>query len=233
MNSLLHLDSSHSGDSLSRQLTALFARRWRRLSGTEGYRYRNLATHPVPTVGPVYCSFAQKVERHGTVSHETVDALARSTAERREWTLTRPLITELLKADVVLIGAPMYNFTIPASLKGWIDRITFPGAFTGADSGEPLLRGTRVVVVTTRGGGYGPGTPRERFDFQTPYLRAYFGGLGIAEEDLYFVHTEMTRAGDVPELHRFQEMAALSRARAESLMAALPEQLAARPAQIR
>ena len=92
------------------------------------------------------------------------------------------LITELLTADTVLLGTPMYNFSVPASLKAWIYRSTFPGAFTDPESGDRLLCDTRVVVVTARGGSYGPGTPREGFDFQMPYLRAYFrqsrGGRG-------------------------------------------------------
>jgi FMN-dependent NADH-azoreductase len=104
-----------------------------------------------------------------------VAALVESPAEKGEWALTRPLITELLGADTVLIGAPMYNFSVPAALKAWIDRVTFPGAFTDPDTGDSLLHGTTVVVITARGGAYGPGTPRQAWDFHTPYLRAYFG----------------------------------------------------------
>ncbi|HEY6423100.1 MAG TPA: NAD(P)H-dependent oxidoreductase [Pseudonocardiaceae bacterium] len=78
----------------------------------------------------------------------------------------------------MLIGAPMYNYSVPASLKAWIDRVSFPGAFTDPDTGDSLLHATRVVVITARGGAYGPGTPRQAWDFQTPYLRAYFGTQG-------------------------------------------------------
>ncbi len=62
--------------------------------------------------------------------------------------------------------------------------MTFPGAFTDTDTGDSLLHGTRVVVITARGGAYGPGTPRHAWDFQTPYLRAYFGDLGVANENI-------------------------------------------------
>ncbi|MFD4766859.1 NAD(P)H-dependent oxidoreductase [Streptomyces niveus] len=100
----------------------------------------------------------------------------------------------------MLIGVPMYNFSIPASLKAWIDRLTFPGAYVDPDTGSSLLRDTRVVVVTARGGGYGPGTPREAYDF------------------LRFTHAETTRSGDVPALAAFQEMASRSLAAARTAM---------------
>jgi FMN-dependent NADH-azoreductase len=86
--------------------------------------------------------------------------------------------------------------------------VSFPAAFTDPDTGAPLLAGTKVVAVLTRGGAYGPGTPRHGFDFQMPYLRAYFGNLGIRETDVHIVRAEMTIAGLVPRLARFKEMAA-------------------------
>lgn len=223
MTSLLHLDSSASrfDTSVSRQLTGLFADTWRRTHGSGGLRYRDLAADPVPLVSPAFVTLGQRVQRHGTVPLHEVAALAATPEEEREWALTLPLITELLAADTVLIGTPMYNFSIPASLKAWMDRVTFPGAFTDPATGLSLLRGTRVVVVTTRGGCYRPGTPRESFDFQEPYLRAYFGDLGVAAENLHFVHAEMTRAGDVPALARFRDLAADSLATARAALTAL------------
>lgn len=184
----------------------------------------------MPLVAPAYCALGQRVERYGVIPPTRVAALAEGAAEKREWALTLPLITELLAADTVLVGVPMYNFSVPASLKAWIDRVTFPGAFTDPTTGNSLLNGTRVVVVTARGGGYGPGTPREAFDFQAPYLQIYFGSLGAAEEDLCFVHAEMTRAGDVPELIRFQALAASSLTAARAAVTALAAQPTGHPA---
>ncbi|QXJ23193.1 NAD(P)H-dependent oxidoreductase [Actinomadura graeca] len=218
---MLHLDSSHSGDSVTRRLTALFADTWRKAHGPSGHRHRDLAADPVPPVAPAYCALGRRVERHGPVPPAKVEALAEDADERREWALTRPLIMELLAARTVVIGAPMYNFSVSTALKAWIDRVTFPGAFSDPGSGASLLDGTRVVVITARGGAYGPGTPREGFDFQAPYLRAYFGGLGVAEENLELVHAEMTLAWLVPELARFQDMAAASLAAAEARITAL------------
>ncbi|WP_405912662.1 NAD(P)H-dependent oxidoreductase [Streptomyces sp. NBC_00963] len=217
MTSLLHLDSSanRSAESVSRQLTASFADTWRAVYGSAGYRYRDLAADPVPPLGTAYCSLGRRVEQHGLRPPAGVESLITSTAEKREWELTRPLITEVLAADTVLIGAPMYNFSVSAALKAWIDRVGFPTAFTDPATGDSLLRATRVVVVSARGGAYGPGTPREACDFQTPYLRAYFGGLGVTE--MHVVSAEMTVAGFVPHLARFRPLAAssLDAARAE------------------
>ncbi|WP_329165999.1 NAD(P)H-dependent oxidoreductase [Streptomyces sp. NBC_01267] len=231
VTSLLHLDSSadRSGGSVSRQLTALFAETWQAAHGPAGYRYRDLAADPVPPLDSAYCALGRRVEEHGLVPPAGVDALTESPAEKREWALTRPLITELLAADTVLIGAPMYNYAVSASLKAWIDRVSFPGAFTDPDTGDSLLRRTRVVVVSTRGGAYGPGTPQEAWDFQTPYLRAYFGKLGMAEDGLRLVSAEMTLAGLVPHLARFRPLAASSLAAARARVTALAAEVA-RPA---
>ncbi|WP_329571645.1 FMN-dependent NADH-azoreductase [Kitasatospora sp. NBC_01266] len=209
---LLHVDSSigTAEESVSRRLTALFAQTWRARHGAADHRYRDLAADPVPLLGPAYGRLGRRVDEHGRVAPAKVAALVEGPAEEREWALTRPLIDEVLAAGTVLLGVPMYNFAIPAGLKAWIDRITFPGAFTDPDSGESRLRGTRVVVVTARGGGYGPGTPREAFDFQTPYLRAYFGSLGVAESNLHFVHAELTRAAALPALAPYRELGAAS-----------------------
>lgn len=220
---LLHLDSSvsRSADSVSRQLSALFADTWRAAHGRDGYRHRDLAADPVPPIGPAYAILGRRVERRGVVPPDKMSALVESAAEQREWELTRPLITELLTAGTVLLGVPMYNFSVPATLKTWIDRVSFPGMFTAPDSGESLLRDTRVVVVMARGGGYGPGAPREGLDFQTPYLRAYFGNLGVHDEHLHLVAAELTRAADIPQLAGFKGLAVNSLAAARAQVTAL------------
>jgi FMN-dependent NADH-azoreductase len=221
MTSLLHLDSSHSGDSVSRRLTAAFAQTWRERHGSNGYRHRDLATDPVDLLSPAYVTLGTRIERHGVIPLARVPSLTETRAERHEWARTLPLINELLAADTVLIGAPMYNFSIPACLKAWIDRVTFPGAFTDPATGQSRLANTLVIVVTARGGGYGPGSPREAFDFQTPYLRGYFTNLGVTQGNLRFIHTEFTRAGDIPALAGFHDHAAASLATAQAELATL------------
>lgn len=219
--SLLHLDSSHSADSVTRKLTALFVEIWRRGHPTGQYRYRDLITDPIPPISPAYVALGTRVERHGVLASAKVGALIESPAEEGEWALTAPLIDQILAAGTLLLGVPMYNFSVPATLKAWIDRVSFPGAYLDPDTGDHLLAGIKVVVISARGGGYGPGTPRERFDFQEPYLRAYFEDLGVSTGDLTFVHAEMTRSGDIPALARFQDLAVRSMAAARTAVTRL------------
>lgn len=220
---LLHIDSSAdtAADSVSRRLTALFATTWRAAHGTGRHRHRDLSADPVPPLTAAQATLGRRVQRAGLLAPEKVPALIESPAEEREWALTLPLIEELRAADTLLLGVPMYNFAVPAALKAWIDRVTFPGAFTAPDTGESLLRDLRVVAVLARGGGYGPGTPREHDDFQTPYLRAYFGNLGVAAENLHLVAAELTMASRMPHLAGLAPLAEDSLARARTTVTSL------------
>jgi FMN-dependent NADH-azoreductase len=204
VTTLLHLDSSanRTGESVTRRLTALFAETWRVANGDAGYRYRDLAADPVQPPDTAFCTLGRRVERHGLVPLDKVAALAETAAQERQWAMTLPLIREVRLADTILIGAPMYNLSVPAALKAWIDRVTFPGGFTDPDTGESVLAGTRVMVVAARGGAYGPGTPAEDSDFQVPYLRAYFRRYGVQEANIRCVVAELTLAGLAPHLAR-------------------------------
>ena len=116
---LLHIDSSAdtADDSVSRHLTGLFARTWRAGDPTGRHVHRDLCADPVPALGPAYTALGRRVERAGFAPPDKVPALVENAAEKREWALTLPLITELRAADTVLLGVPMYNFSVPASLK--------------------------------------------------------------------------------------------------------------------
>jgi FMN-dependent NADH-azoreductase len=213
VTTLLHLDSSanRTSESVTRRLTALFAETWRAANGDAGYRYRDLAADPVPLPDTAFCALGRRVERHGLVPLDKVAALAETAAEERLWAMTLPLIREVRAADTILIGAPMYNLSVPAALKAWIDRVTFPGGFTDPDTGESVLAGTRVVVVVAaRGGAYGPGTPAKASDFQVPYLRAYFRRYGVPDENIRCVVAELTLAGLAPHLARLRPEAGRS-----------------------
>jgi FMN-dependent NADH-azoreductase len=213
---LLHLDSgaNRTGESISRELSGLFAETWQTRHGPLGYRYRDLVADPVAPIDTAYCVLGRRVERHGLVSPVRVAGLAESPAEQRAWAVTHPLITELLETETVVLGVPMYNFSIPAALKAWIDRVTFPGALNDPDTGAGLLGDTSVVLITARGGAYGPCTPRQAYDFQIPYLRAYFAERGVREENLHVVTAEMTLAPLAPHLADFRPLAARSLAAA-------------------
>ncbi|HWD01354.1 MAG TPA: NAD(P)H-dependent oxidoreductase [Amycolatopsis sp.] len=200
---LLRIDASADDEeSVTRRLTTLFVKHW-----PGAVHHRDLAADPVPPISAAYTRLGRRVERRGSVALDDIPALAADDAERREWTLTRPFVTELREAGTVLLGVPMYNFSVPASLKAWIDRLTFPGVF------GDCLRDKPFVVVCARGGAYGPGTPREGFDFQEPYLRTYLTNLGVTR--LEFVTAELTRVGDIPALAGLEQLAARSFAAAE------------------
>ncbi|QFZ17125.1 FMN-dependent NADH-azoreductase [Saccharothrix syringae] len=189
MSHLLHIDTSlRTEGSVSREVTGAFAQAWRAAHPDGGYTYRDLGAEPLPHVDP-----AALASREGTGD--------RSFEQR--------LVAEVRAADTLVIGAPMYNFSVPSSLKAWLDWIAVPELFVDQETGEGALTGKRVVVVTARGGSYAPGTPRHAFDFQEPYLRAVFSMVGL-DRDLEFVHAELTKAHSVPQLAQFRELAVAS-----------------------
>ena len=164
---LLHIDSSALGaHSVSRELSAAIAHAWRRAHPGASVTYRDLAANPLP---------------HWTPVADAADPTAR---------LGATVLDEFLAADVVVIGAPMYNFSIPSTLKAWIDRIAVAGKTFryGANGAEGLAGAKRVIVASSRGGFYSAQTPAAAADFQETYLRQLFGFLGVT--DLEFVRAE-------------------------------------------
>jgi FMN-dependent NADH-azoreductase len=107
------------------------------------------------------------------IPHLTLDAFAQNLD-----------VEEFLAAETVVIGAPMYNFTIPSQLKAWIDRIVISGkTFRYTESGpEGLVRGKRVIVALARGGIYSEGSPAAAFEHLETYLRGIFNFIGIEPE---------------------------------------------------
>lgn len=163
---LLHLDSSALADqSVSRTLSAAIVARWREAVPGLQVTYRDLDADPVPHLtGPVLSGRDPEKAAAGDL-----------------------LLQEFLETDALVIGAPMYNFGIPSTLKAWIDRIAVRGkTFRYTESGpEGLAGGKRVVIASARGGAYGDDSPA---DFQEAYLRQLFGFLGIS--DVKFVRAE-------------------------------------------
>jgi FMN-dependent NADH-azoreductase len=195
------MDASARRASFSREVASVFAAEWRAAHPTGGYVYRDLAADPVPPVDEARTEIAIQAGAMGIRELARMSEAVRTPAQSRSWSVARPLIEELLAADVLLIASPMYNFSVPSTLKAWIDQVSFPWL---------PLAGRTAVVVTARGGSYAPGTPREQFDYQEPYLRAYFGVLGLT--DLHFIHTELTNSLHVPFLAEFKETHEKSRA---------------------
>lgn len=163
---LLHIDASPLGQhSVSRELTAAIVNQLRQEHPALAIAYRDLSANALPHWTPV------------------MDAQSEAAK------LGNDVMDEFLAAEVIVIGAPMYNFSIPSQLKAWIDRITVAGkTFSYGENGpKGLAGGKRVIVASSRGGVYSAG-PAAGFDFQEPYLRAVFGFIGIT--DLQFVRAE-------------------------------------------
>ncbi|WP_412542552.1 NAD(P)H-dependent oxidoreductase [Longispora sp. K20-0274] len=184
MTHLLHLDSSARNPSFSRTLTRLFAEAWRAANPGAAHTHRDLVASPVPPIGQAWTEICDHL-----LTHQITDisryAEAVTTPDRRAaWATVQPLLDELVSADVVLIGAPMYNYSVPAALKAWLDQVTFP---------RMDLSGKAFVVASARGGSYKEGAPRAPFDYQERYLRDFFAGH-YRVTDVTFVTTELTNS---------------------------------------
>ncbi|MFG3224015.1 FMN-dependent NADH-azoreductase [Kitasatospora sp. NPDC048194] len=190
MPQLLHLDASARRASLSRRTGAAFADAWRAATPQHTYVHRDLAARPVPPIGEAWTTICDTLLREGIVEPARYREAVRTDAQREAWAVLEPLLTELLAADVVLIGTPMYNFGVPAQLKLWIDQVTFP---------RMDLRPRRFVIASARGGSYRPGTPRAPFDHQERYLVDFFRGhYGV--EDTLVIGTELANSTVDPAL---------------------------------
>jgi FMN-dependent NADH-azoreductase len=181
MPTLLHIDSSPRGDySASRKLTAEFVASWRKENpGGEVIR-RDLYATGLPPVTMEWIAAAYTPEEQ------------RSAEQRHALKLSDELIAELLCADQYVIGVPMFNFSIPAVLKLYIDQIARVGkTFTyGSDGVKGLLEAKQAYVLAAYGGVYGAGSPFAAMNFVEPYLQRLFGFLGV--KDISFVATENT-----------------------------------------
>jgi FMN-dependent NADH-azoreductase len=204
MSNLLHLDASARRGSLSRRLSAAFAETWRAANPDGRYTYRDLAADPVPPIDEAWTELCDHVLKHEITDIDRYTEAVRTAGQARAWSIVEPLLSEVVAADVILIGTPMYNFSIPAALKAWIDQITFP---------RMSLKGRRFVVVSARGGAYGPGTPREPFDHQERYLRDFFSGH-FAVDDAVFINAELSNARVDPRLADLRDRQAESYAAA-------------------
>ncbi|MEU2036197.1 FMN-dependent NADH-azoreductase [Nocardia amamiensis] len=196
MSTLLHLDASARRRSISRELSAAFAGAWRARHPDGDYRYRDLAADPVPFIGEAWTELCDAVLALPSTDPERLGELVRTPEQAAAWGIIRPLLAELLAADVILIGTPMYNYSIPASLKAWLDQVTFPRMSLGE---------RRFVVTTARGGTYSPGAPKAAYDYQERFLRDFFAGH-FAVADTVFVHAELANSRQDPALaHRRAE----------------------------
>ncbi|WP_327087951.1 NAD(P)H-dependent oxidoreductase [Nonomuraea sp. NBC_01738] len=192
---LLHLDASARRASVSRELSDIYAANWRTANPDAGYVYRDLAAQPVPHIREAWTELCDYVLANQITDINRYVEAVHTPEQAEAWDILQPLLDEVVAADVILIGTPMYNFSIPSSLKAWLDQITFP---------KMSLRGRRFVVTSARGGAYGPGTPREPVDHQERYLRDFFLGH-FNVEDVTFINAELINARIDPNLAHLRE----------------------------
>lgn len=166
---LLHIDASIlGGNSVSRQLSAAAVERLRKTTPDLDVTYRDISAAPLS---------------HLTGEHlaAAYGATPETPAVREDIAASAAALDEFLAADIVVIGAPMYNFTIPSQLKAWIDRILVAGkTFKYSEKGAEGLAGNkRVIVAISRGGFYGADTPAAAGEHLETYLRWVFGFIGV------------------------------------------------------
>jgi FMN-dependent NADH-azoreductase len=170
---ILHIDSSINGEqSFSRTLSAAAVARLRELAPQAQVTYRDVAAAPVP-------QFSESIAAGLFQGQQTPEF-------ERDAKVLSSALEEVLAADVIVIGTPMYNFGIPSQLKSWLDAITVPGkTFSYSEAGaQGLLGGKRVVIASSRGGIYGPDSPAASFEHQESHLRSLFGFLGVTQIDV-------------------------------------------------
>jgi FMN-dependent NADH-azoreductase len=210
---LLHIDSSvfSSSTSASRAVAETFRKAWVEQHPNGRVIYRDLSADPV--------------------SHITADAHIAGLSDASEhtpeqaWAFAKrvKLIEELEQADTVLVGAPMYNYAIPSTLKAWLDNVILFGRTTGEAS---TVKDTPVTVIASRGGSYEPGTPREPYEYVRNYLTAIFADT--LSMDLGFIVPELTMAPVNPAMEHLIPLYKTSRERAFTQAADRAKELAQR-----
>ena len=184
MTTILQIDSSIlSAHSVSRKLTSEIVARLTGLHPAASVMYRDLVVEPVMALSGAHLGV-----RQGAAPGS--DALASDIAVGAAY------IDDLFAADIIVIGAPMYNFSIPAQLKGWIDRVCVAGTtFKYSEKGpEGLITGKKVFVASSRSGVYSQGSPLASLDHQESYLRVVLGFIGL--KDVTIIRAEGLAMGD-------------------------------------
>lgn len=169
---LLHVDSSILGDhSVSRKITAEAVAALRASTANLRVTYRDLDAAPVPH------------QSSALLAARATSAEARTADQARDVAVADAILEEFLAADIVVLGAPMYNFGIPSQLKSWVDHLAVAGrTFSYSEAGvQGLASGKRVILASSRGGFYGPESPAAALQHQESYLRAFLGFIGVTD----------------------------------------------------
>ncbi len=143
-----------------------------------------------------------------------VPAEERSPEQAASYELSERLIGEVLAADTIILGLPVYNFGAPSSVKAWVDHLVAPGLSVDPETGKGLLGDRELIVLAARGGGYAPGTPREGWDHAQAWLPHGLSYTGL--EPAQFITAELTLAETVPHMADLRPQAAESLAAAHA-----------------
>jgi FMN-dependent NADH-azoreductase len=184
MRRILHIDASYSGESsASRVLSQVFIAAWKDFHPKDIVSYRDLGRFPVPYINETWIAAIHSPSE--THTPEMVEALK----------VSNPLLEEFLSVDGYVLGVPMYGFTIPATLKAYIEHLIQIGrTYEVTEKGvQGLVHGKKALFITSRGGNYPPGSPFGE-DHQEPYLRTIFWSFGIT--DVQFVNASNLVLGD-------------------------------------
>lgn len=179
MPTLLHIDSSPRPASVSGRLAGRFAEEWRRQNPAGHVIYHHTSRERIPYLDE------EMVEAYSTPAGSLTEK------QRGVLAYSDSLVDELLAADVVVLGAPMWNLGVPASLKAWIDMVVREGrtfAFTPQGVQGLLSPDTKIYVFSACGGVYPEESPAKTLDLLEPYLRAILGAIGLI--DVTFIRAE-------------------------------------------
>ena len=202
MAHLLHIDSSIQGEaSVSRRLTARATAAWQAAHPGGTVTYRDLGAEPVPHFD-VTTGLARMVAPENHTS-----------AQAASYALSARLIEEVREADTIILGLPLYNFGPPSSVKAWVDHLVALGLSVDPETRAGLLAGRELIILAARGGGYGPGAPREGWDHALPWLPHGLSYTGL--EPTVFISADLTLADVDPGMAHLRPLAAESMRAAE------------------
>jgi len=189
MPTLLHIDSSPRSASASSRFAATFVNRWKKQNPSGTVIHHNTTNEKVPFVDEPALDVL-----YGGLAPATED-------QKHILALSEQFIEEFLAADVLVLGIPMWNFGIPASLKAWIDLVSRPGRTFGYVEGGGVVSlvpaGKKTVISLSSGGSYQPGSPYETYTQVDPYLCAVFAFFGLIDVTIVRIENQK-RSGDAP-----------------------------------
>lgn len=187
MAHLVHLDSSaDTQHSRSRAIGRTFESAWLKADPANTITYRDLHANPVPHLADASLHWPVRLRPAG------------STAPAEAEALQKELIDELVAADVLVVGAPLYNYSLPSTLKAWIDHIHVPAVTAPFDVDTQPMKGKSAVILSSRGASYDAGTPTADWDHEVPALSLILGAaLGM---EVTVIQTSLTLADSVAAL---------------------------------